>query len=571
MGPLMKWKVFPHDASQVAAIRQELGCSDLVARLLVNRGLSLPESAHHFLHPSLSDLHSPFLMCGLGQAVDRILVAVAGEEKILIYGDYDVDGMTAVVILRKAIQLIGGQVSYHIPRRLVDGYGMREDVIDRAASDGFRLVISVDTGIRAFDVVKAASALNLDTIITDHHLPEEEETGRTEIPQALAVLNPRRSDCSYPDKNLCGCGVAFKLVQGLLEKTNRQSLLPSFLKIAAIGTIADVVPLVGENRVIAKFGLEGLSQPANIGLKALLEITGLKDKKVSSADVGYRIAPRINAVGRMGGANEVVELFSTDDEALTRVLAEKMNLMNLERQQIEQGILLSIEEQLAREPQLKEDLCLVLCGENWHRGVIGIAASKVMERFYRPTLILSSEDGVAQGSGRSIKAFHLLRAMDGVRDLFTRYGGHSHAVGFALPTNRVPELRDRINAYARTVLTPEDLVPVLTVDAEVRLSDLDERFYEEMCALEPYGEGNPLPVFMACDLKMVYEPRVLKEKHLKLRVEQDGVAMDALGWGMGARSGQGLGRRDGVSLAFHLGRNTYQLVTSLQLIIEDLA
>jgi single-stranded-DNA-specific exonuclease len=276
-------------------------------------------------------------------------------------------------------------------------------------------------------------------------------------------------------------------------------------------------------------------------------------------------------VGRMGGANEVVELFSTDDEALTRVLAEKMNLMNSERQQIEQGILLSIEEQLAREPQLKEDLCLVLCGENWHRGVIGIAASKVMERFYRPTLILSSEDGVAQGSGRSIKAFHLLRALDEVRDLFTRYGGHSHAVGFALPTNRVPELRERINAYARTVLKQQDLVPVLTVDAEVRLSDLDERFYEEMCALEPYGEGNPLPVFAARDLKMVYEPRVLKEKHLKLRVEQDGVAMDALGWGMGARSGQGLGRRDGVSLAFHLGRNTYQLVTSLQLIIEDLA
>lgn len=567
----MKWEVFPHDASQVAAIRQELGCSDLVARLLVNRGLSLPESAHHFLHPSLSDLHSPFLMCGLAQAVDRILVAVAGGEKILIYGDYDVDGMTAVVILRKAIQLIGGQVSYHIPRRLVDGYGMREDVIDRAASEGFRLVISVDTGIRAFDVVEAASALNLDTIITDHHLPEEEETGRTEIPQALAVLNPRRSDCRYPDKNLCGCGVAFKLVQGLLEKTNRQSLLPSFLKIVAIGTIADVVPLVGENRIIAKFGLEGLSQPTNIGLKALLEIAGLKDKKISSADVGYRIAPRINAVGRMGGANEVVELFSTDDEALTRVLAEKMNLMNSERQQIEQGILLSIEEQLAREPQLKEDLCLVLCGENWHRGVIGIAASKVMERFYRPTLILSSEDGVAQGSGRSIKAFHLLRALDEVRDLFTRYGGHSHAVGFALPTNRVPELRERINAYARTVLKQQDLVPVLTVDAEVRLSDLDERFYEEMCALEPYGEGNPLPVFAARDLKMVYEPRVLKEKHLKLRVEQDGVAMDALGWGMGARSGQGLGRRDGVSLAFHLGRNTYQLVTSLQLIIEDLA
>ncbi len=565
----MNWVISAAEPDKTALLKRELGCSDLVARLLLNRGVSTPEQGEKFLKPTLSDLHDPFLMSGLREAVDRILLAVERGEKILIYGDYDVDGMTAVVILRKAIEIIGGQVSYHIPRRLIDGYGMREEVIEQAAADGFRLVISVDTGIRAFSVVQTASALNLDTIITDHHLPEEETSGRTEIPKALAVLNPKRSDCLYPDKNLCGCGVAFKLVHGLLERTHRLSLLSSFIKIVAIGTIADVVPLIGENRVIARFGLDGLKQPANAGLKALLEISGLKDKRILSTDVGFRIAPRINAVGRMGGANEVVELFSTDDEGVTRALAEKMNSMNAERQQIEQDIVESIEKQVAANPQLKEDLCLVLWGENWHRGVIGIAASKVLEKYNRPALVIACENGIGQGSGRSIKAFHLLRALDQVSDLFTRYGGHSHAVGFSLPVGKIPELRDRINQYARTVIKHEDLVPQLEIDAEVRLSDLDEEFYSEMLILEPFGEGNPTPTFVARDLRLVYEPRLLKEKHLKLRVEQDGVQMDALGWGFGQWE-PGLGNQE-VSLAFQLGQNTYQSITSLQLIIKDLA
>ncbi|MBZ5551221.1 MAG: single-stranded-DNA-specific exonuclease RecJ [Acidobacteriia bacterium] len=565
----MKWSLATADPSKTATLKGELGCSELMARLLINRGLANPEHAYKFLHPSLSDLHDPALMCGLPRAVERILEAVEKHEKILIYGDYDVDGMTAVVILRKAIQMLGGEVRYHIPRRLIDGYGMKEDVIERAAAEGFRLVISVDTGIRSFEVVRAASALGLDTIITDHHLPEEDEAGQTEIPQALAVLNPKRSDCGYPNENLCGCGVAFKVVQALLQKTNRLSLLPSFLKIVAIGTVADVVPLVGENRVIVKFGLERLAQPANVGLKALLEISGLKDKKILSSDIGFRIAPRINAVGRMGGANEVVELFSTDDESVTRSLAEKMNQMNSERQQIEQHILQSIDEQLTRDPALTEDLVMVLAGEGWHRGVIGIAASKVLEKYHRPTLILACEDGVAQGSGRSIKAFHLLRALDQVQDLFTRYGGHSHAVGFSLPVERIAELRQRLNAYARAVLTPEDLIPSLEIDAEVRLSDLDDQLYAEMVSLEPYGEGNPVPTFVARDLRMVYEPRILKEKHLKLRVEQDGVSLDALGWGMGARLNGGAGRGREISMAFQLNQNTFQAVTSLQLTIKD--
>lgn len=543
-----------------------------MARLLILRGLTSLDEAQRFLNPSLSGLHDPFLMCGLDQAVKRILEAVAQHEKILIYGDYDVDGMTAVVILRKAIQLIGGEVSYHIPRRLVDGYGMREDVIERAAAEGFRLIISVDTGIRAFEVVNAATALHLDTIITDHHLPEEEGHGQTELPQALAVLNPKRRDCRYPDKNLCGCGVAFKLVQALLQTNGRSNLLESFLKIVAIGTIADVVPLVGENRVIAKLGLEGLMEPANLGLKALLDTTGLKDKKITASDVGFRIAPRINAVGRMGGANEVVELLSTNDEALTRSLAEKMNAMNAERQHIEQTILESIEAQLAAHPEMKDQYCLVLAGEGWHRGVIGIAASKVVEKYGRPALVIACEDGRGQGSGRSIRPFHLLHALEQVRDLFLRFGGHSHAVGFALPTERIPELRTRLNHVAQSALKPEDLVPQIEIDAQVRLSDLDEGLYEEMGRLEPFGEGNPFPVFSASDLKLVYEPRLLKDKHLKLRVEQDGVEMDALGWGMGDRLESVRKKEKGpLTMAFQLSQNTFQSTTSLQLIIKDLA
>ena len=449
-----KWSPANPDAETVKTLCRELGLSELVGRLLCNRGICDPESARTFLYPSIKELHDPFLMADMRAAVDRILRAVAQKERILIYGDYDVNGTTATVVLKKALELIGASVSYYIPLRLKDGYGMREEAIERAREDGYHLVISVDTGIRAHRVVEVASAIGLDVIITDHHLPEEG------LPKALAVLNPKRPDCGYPEKSLAGVGVAFKLVQALLMSVNfpnTDKIIQSFLKIVAIGTIANIVPLVGENRIIAKFGLEGLRSPNNRGLSALLEVVGLKDKqKILCSDIGFRIGPRINAVGRMAGASAAVDLFSaaTDDEA--REIAGQLNSQNIERQQVEATIVEQIMNLIELEPHHAEGRVAVLAGEDWHRGVIGIAASKVVDRINRPTLVISIENGMGHGSGRSIKAFHLLDGLTACDDLFEKYGGHSHAAGVTIKADRIDELRRRLNLYADQVLTDED-------------------------------------------------------------------------------------------------------------------
>ena len=434
-------------------------------------------------------------------------------------------------------------------------------------------MISVDTGIRAFAAAEAARSAGLDLIVTDHHLPEEGQ-----LPHALAVVNPNQPGCDYPCKSLCGAGIAFKIAQALLEAKDeadaRRRLLPSFLKMAAIATIADAVPLIGENRVIAKLGLAGLRDPRNPGLRALMTVAQLADKQrqLSASDVAFRIAPRMNAAGRMDVAQTVIELFEARDEEKARELAARLNQLNSDRQQSEQQIVQTLESRLT-EPQFADARCIVLDGEGWHRGVIGIAATRVVERTCRPALVISRENGEGHGSGRSIPAFHLLNALESCHELFTRYGGHSHAVGFSLPCERIEELRTRLDTYARERLTPEDLVPVLEAESEIELGGITPELIRAVQRMEPFGVGNREPIFVSRQLRVLLPPKTLKEKHAKLRVEQcHGKAMrfDAMAWRMAERiSSEGILANDCVDLAFALDENTHPEFGGIELRVCD--
>ncbi|HXV16029.1 MAG TPA: single-stranded-DNA-specific exonuclease RecJ [Gemmatimonadaceae bacterium] len=548
-----------------------------MARLLVNRGICDPVSAREFLNPALEHLLSPYLMCGMEKAVERLLAAIENRERILIYGDYDVDGTMATVILKTVIEICGGQAEFHVPHRLLEGYGMRDEVIERAAAEGVTLIISVDTGIRAFAAAETAERLGLDLIVTDHHLPHGQG-----VPRALAVLNPNQEGCEYPCKALCGAGVAFKVAQALLEKTGRARLIPSFLKVVAIATIADAVPLVGENRVFVKLGLEGLRKPVNAGLKALIEICELnRGRPLTATEVAFRIAPRMNAAGRMDVARDVIELFTEKDPLRAKEIATRLNQLNGDRQQEEARITDKIRRQVEESPALRDAYCMVVHGEGWHRGVIGICASRVVDRYCRPALVVSTDGEEAHGSGRSIPSFHLLDALESCADLFTRYGGHAHAVGFALPTERLPELQRRLDAYARERLTTADFEPVIECDGELSLDELTPALWESLCRMEPFGMSNPLPRFIARQVRLMREPRIMKDVHMKLllsrfsdpNAKNNGLSrtIDALGWRMAERLATvPLRTNDAVDIAFTIERNMHEeFGGTLQLVLCD--
>lgn len=572
----MRWSFSNPDAAQVEALSAEANVSPLLARLLALRGITAA-NASTFLSPSLDHLHSPYLMRGMTAAVERLSAAIANKEGILIYGDYDVDGTTAVVILKTAIELCGGAADFHVPHRIKEGYGIKDDVIERAAAGGIKVVISVDTGIRAFQAAETARRVGIDLIVTDHHLPEAHEG----VPNAWAVLNPNQQGCDYPCKELCGAGVAFKIAQALFAKfkdsADQAKLIPSFLKMVAIATIADAVPLVGENRTIARLGLEGLRRPVNGGLKALMEVSGLNgERAVNAGDVGFRLGPRINAAGRMDVARDVIELFTCKDQARCKDIAEKLNQLNLERQAEEQRIVAEIEEQLAAEPDLTGKFCMVFDGEGWHRGVVGIVASRVVEKTGRPALVIAKEAEEAHGSGRSITAFHLLNALEACHDLFTRFGGHAHAVGFALPSKDVPALKQRLNIYAQIMLKPEDLLPELCIDAEIPLSAATPELLDSLSRLEPFGHGNREPVFSSCGVSLLMPPRILKDKHVKLRVNQRlpnakaSFNYEAVGWRMAERTlAEGLQPGDTLDVAYKIGLNFHPEFGGLELTLED--
>ena len=518
------------------------------AQILVSRGIETPGDARRYLVPRIDDMHDPSLLLGMSAAVARVLQGVTRREPILIYGDYDVDGTVATVLLKTAIDRIApagvpSLVRYHIPHRIREGYGMQGSVLAVAAAQGVRLVISVDTGIRAFAAAEECKTLGIDLIVTDHHLPD----GAAGVPHAVAVINPNQAGCEYPYKHLCGAAVAFKLAHALLHATAslpeapeayrrvdslalREKLLPSLLKLAAIATVADAVPLTGENRTIVAVGLRELRETRQHGLRALMELAGVasdSERGPSATEIAFRIAPRINAAGRMDIAGDVVRMLLTRSPAEGQEVAEKLHRLNEDRRTVEQSVLATLEEQMSAlrtdEAALAAAGCLVLDGEGWHRGVIGILASRVVERMGRPALVIAHEDGQAHGSGRSISGFHLLDAITAAHSaeepaLFDRFGGHAHAVGFSLPSANVPLLRTRLAAYAATRLSPSMLQQRLAADAELTLDALTPGLMNTLRLLEPFGNSNTEPVFLIPALTITEEPQLLKERHLKLRL-----------------------------------------------------
>ncbi len=466
------------------------------------------------------------------RALDRIQRAIRDGEKIRIHGDYDVDGITSTVILKTAIEMAGGSVTFTIPHRLKEGYGIQPAAVDLCAADGVTLMISVDTGIRAAEVVRRANLLHIDVIITDHHLPE------TEIPAAYAVINPNRPGCGYPNKDLCGVGVAFKLVEALLsslgwEPARLRRTLDSFLKLVAIGTVADVVPLTGENRIIVKQGLAGLRDVRNAGLRALFEVAKVEAACAPTArQVAFRIAPRINAAGRMASAAEAVELFLTRDSARAQAIAVNLHELNAARQGEEAAVVEAILEECARFPVGDSHFALVFSNKKWHRGVLGIVASRLVERFHRPAFVLGEQDGVAQGSGRSIAGFHLLDALDSMPELFVKYGGHSHAAGLTLAVAQVSAFRERFNSHAAGVLDPADRRPALEIDAVIELEEMTDGLFQDLQMFEPFGSHNPEPLFAALNVEVAGPLKVMKEKHLRVPLRQNGrmVWFKAFNW-----------------------------------------
>jgi single-stranded-DNA-specific exonuclease len=451
------WEYSTTDEAAVLSLTQALGVEPVIARLLCQRGLSDPDQAARFLRPSLDHLHDPLRLTGMSDAVARVQRAIVAGERIGIHGDYDVDGITSTVILRRALELLGGNVVHFIPERLRDGYGLQPATVDRLHAGGATLLISVDCGIRGVEAALRARELGVDLIITDHHEPGDE------LPVATAVLNPKRHDCPYPDKHLAGVGVALKLVQALCNAAGHERWLPAFVKIAAIGTLADVVPLVGENRVIARLGLDLLTRgPHKVGLRALLEASRLTGRRIGSYDISFVLAPRVNAAGRMSTPDIATRLLLASDEALAdeaRALAEQLNEENAKRQQEEAAIVAAARKVVESDPDVGARTVLVVAGESWHRGVIGIVASKLVEAYHRPAIVLSIDGAEAHGSCRSIAGFDMLGALESCASVMQRFGGHRMAAGLALESGRIPELRRLVNECADRLLSPDDLRP----------------------------------------------------------------------------------------------------------------
>jgi single-stranded-DNA-specific exonuclease len=537
--PAARWTLPTADPEPVRTLSEQLGVHRIVAGVLAARGFKTSQEAGLFLRPALSALHDPVLMRDMRNAVDRISTAIAAGESILLYGDYDVDGTSSIVILKTALDLLKAKVEFHIPHRLKDGYGMRSEAIEEAAKSGITLIISVDTGIRAAEVVRHAAGLGIDVIVTDHHLPD------FDLPPAAAVLNPNRPDCEYPEKNLCGAGVTFKLIQALLGRSilftpeRREKLLDSFLKLVAIATIADIVPLVGENRIIVQRGLAGLRKVNNAGLRALLGISGLgAGLAPSSHQIAFQIAPRINAAGRMASARDVIDLFLTNDETRARDLAQQLDTLNRERQQAEAEIVETILAQCDSLDAADESAALVFAEPGWHLGVVGIVASRLVERFSRPVFVLSdsAEEGCFSGSGRSIPGFHLLEALESMAGLFHKFGGHKQAAGLTIKRELVEEFRRRLLSFAGARLTSDDMRPRYHADLEVSFSEFNARSVEDLFLLAPFGYGNPAPLFHTAGVEVAGPPRPLGNgKHLKVPLRHRGRTLLFSGWNFGDR------------------------------------
>ncbi|MEO6222459.1 MAG: single-stranded-DNA-specific exonuclease RecJ [Vicinamibacterales bacterium] len=564
------WDDVASDVDGASRLAAALGVPPVVARLLQQRGLCDPDTADRFLNPLLTHLHDPFLLTDMRPAVARLRTAIERRERVIVHGDYDADGITSTAMLHRALEMLGADVGHFVPDRIKDGYGLQPQTMDRMASMGARVVVSVDCGIRASDAARRARDLGIDLIITDHHEPE------AELPQAVAVINPKRPDCAYPEKFLAGAGVALKLVQALLaDGPATPGLLSGFIKMAAIGTMADVVPLIGENRVIAKFGLEALSRgPHGTGLEALLDECGLTGKRLDSFHVGFVLAPRLNAAGRMGHAGRAVELLlmrsrTPEVKAAATALARELTAENMRRQDSEADMLVEARRMVDKDPEIGGPNILIVASESWHRGVVGIVASKLVDTYCKPAIVMALSGGVAHGSCRSIPAFDMLGALEGCADVFMKFGGHKHAAGITVDVARLPEMRRRLTEHANGCLEPGDLIPRLRIDAPLGLREITGDVVDGLARLGPFGAANPKPVFRASPVQLAQPPRVMKERHLSLMFRQDGRSFRGVAWRAAEREAYLYSNRFGLELAYSLDQNDFHGEQVTELTVAD--
>ncbi len=550
---------------KVKRLSNDLNINEILSSILVQRGIEDFETAKKFFRPTLDELHDPFLMKDMEKAVNRVSEAISNEEKILIYGDYDVDGTTSVALVFSFLKKYSTKLDFYIPDRYSEGYGVSDKAIDWAIENEFDLIIALDCGIKAVSKVARAKKSGIDFIICDHHLPGEE------LPEALAVLDPKRPDCGYPYKELPGCGIGFKLLMGFcLQNTIDLNELYEYIDLVAVSIASDIVPITGENRILEFYGLKKINHSPTAGLKALVEISGLKPP-ISVSDLVFYIGPRINASGRLTHAKESVNvLIDEDTDALTSI-AKDLNDRNVERRNYDSYITAEALELIETNPTYLEAKSTVLYKEDWHKGVIGIVASRCTEHYYRPTIILTSSNGKATGSARSVKGFNIHDAILECEDLLDQFGGHQFAAGLTLPLENVDRFRDRFEEVVSSTISPDLLIPKMEIDYIVPLEFVNFKTQSIINQMAPFGPMNPKPTFGSESVYLKYPAKVLKDEHLKLTIFQkgSGKSFSAIGFGLGEHS-EKMNPEDPFKIAFQIEENDYQGYKSLQLVIKDI-
>ncbi len=555
-----KWQIYETDEEKVKNIKEKYKINNLLAIILVNRGITDEEEIRQFLKPTRQDFYDPYLMKDMEIAVERIVKAIENQEKVIIYGDYDVDGITSTTVLKKFLKDLGLEVSYYIPNRLNEGYGLNKTAVEKIVNEGYSLMITVDCGITGIEEIDYANSLGLEVIVTDHHEPLEE------LPKALAVIDNKRKDSKYPFRDLAGVGVAFKVCQALGMRLGlKEESYLKYLDIVCVGTISDIVPLVDENRVITKLGLLLVKQTRNVGLRSIINSSGYS--KIDSNTISFGVAPRINACGRMGKAEEALELLLSNDIYKVNELTKKLNEHNKERQEIEKGIFESATEKIEKN-HLDDNRTIVVGGSGWHHGVIGIVSSKITDMYFKPSILLSfEEDGIGKGSGRSIPGFDLHGALMKCQDSLEKFGGHSMAVGVTIRKEKLEEFRKEFEKVAEEEKI-EEIVPVLNIDSKIDLSYVDKEMIDSLKELEPFGEANKMPIFAFKNLRIDSIRALSEGKHLKLTLKEDNRIINAIGFNMGSLAEEyRIG--DKIDLAGVLEINTFNGVDNLQINIKD--
>jgi len=562
----LKWIVandIPRE--DIYTLAQTLRIPSIIAKILLRRGIDTLDSARTFFRPSIDQLYDPFLLKDMEKAVERLRKAVLSDEKILIYGDYDVDGITAISFLYKIFKELDVNVSYYIPDRIEEGYGLSKKGILKAAEERVDLIVTVDCGITGHAEIDLARSLGIDVIVSDHHEPTPI------MPNAVAVVDPKRPDCSYPFKELAGVGVAYKVAQGLLQRLGIDlSILENYLEFVAIGTSADIVPLVDENRIFVKMGLAKLNETENVGLQALINAAGLRNRQIGTGQIVFMIAPRINAVGRMGDAERAVRLMTTDDPGEAHHIAAILEQENRHRKSVDEETFRQALAQAESRFQKDKTKTLVLYKRGWHPGVIGIVASRVVERFYRPTVLISIEDGIGKGSARSIEGFDLYDALKECEDLLIGFGGHKYAAGLTIEEEKIPVFMEKFEEIGQRNLKEETLIPKLHIEAELQLDEIDAKLLKLLKMFAPYGPHNMRPVFVSYNLQVVGTPTIVGGNHLKFKIRQNGAVFDVIGFGMGELFYRLSPGENTLDLAFVIEENEYMGRKTIQLRAKDL-